>query len=173
MDFSKLEKVSIGGIELKELLINGIQVWKAASYINQIRVSTDANGNTYNVKGWKENTYVSGSGDAAKTGYESTGFIPCKVGDVVRLKNVAFKKGDANCSISFYSSKGNSRINLVQANSSWYMDTKFAGVVDSGNNYTQFTIANISGYTTGTAFIRITASTIDSTSVITINQEIK
>lgn len=174
MDFSKLEKVSIGGIELKELLINGIQVWKAASYINQIRISTDANGNIYNVKGWKENTFVYTTGDATQAGYESTGFIPCKVGDVIRLKNVTMTKGNTYARIVFYRSD-KTRINQCQMNSTWYTESCFKGVLDSNNSYTQFTItsANCSEMTSGTAFIRITANEIDSTSIITINQEIK
>ena len=174
MNLSGFKELTIGGVKLKELLINGIQVWKAISYTNQIPISTDANGNIYNGKGWKGNTRVDPSGDVTVSGYESTGFIPCKVGDVIRLKNVTMTKGNVNSRIVFYKSD-KTRINHAQCNSSWYVDTCFKGVLDSNNSYTQFTITskNCSEMTNGTAFIRITANQIDSTSIITINEEIK
>lgn len=171
IDFKNLKKLTIGGVELKQLLINGIQVWKAISYTNQIPISTDVSGAIYNGKGWKENTYIQPSGDQTLSGYESTGFIPCKVGDVIRLKNVTMTKGNAYCRIVFYKSD-KTRINHAQCNSSWYVDTCFKGVVDGNNSYTQFTIINLSEMTAGTAYIRITANHIDNNSIITINQEI-
>lgn len=174
MDLSGFKELSIGGIKLKELLINGIQVWKAVSYTNQIPISTDVNGNIYNGKGWKENTFVYTTGDATQAGYESTGFIPCKVGDVIRLKNVTMTKGNTYTRIVFYKSD-KTRINHCQMNSTWYTESCFKGVLDSNNSYTQFTITSkdCPEMTQGTAFIRITANQIDSTSIITINQEIK
>lgn len=174
IDFKNLKKLTIGGVELKQLFINGIQVWKAASYTNQIPISTDQSGAVYNGKGWKANTRVDPSGDQTVSGCESTGFIPCKVGDVIRLKNVTMPKGNANCRIVFYKSD-KTRINHAQCNSSWYVDTCFKGVLDSNNSYTKFTItsASCAEMTSGTAFIRITANHIDDNSIITINQEIK
>lgn len=174
MNFTNLKQVSIDGVELKRVYIGGVLVWDTLYYTNQIKISTDASGAVYNGKGWKENTFVYTSGDAARTGYESTGFIPCKVGDVIRLKGITMTKGDAYCRIVFFRSD-KTRINHAQGNSTWYLDTCFSGVKDSNNSYTQFTItsAKCSEMTSGTAFIRITANHIDNNSIITINQEIK
>lgn len=63
-----------------------------ANYTNQIPISTDTNGTIYNGKGYKEETRGSSSGaPSACTGGTNppffTGFIPCKKGDVIRLKN--------------------------------------------------------------------------------------
>lgn len=174
MDFRNLKQLSIGGVELKRLFIGGTLVWDTLNYTNQIKISTDTSGAIYNGKGWKENTFVYHTGDSTRAGYESTGFIPCKVGDVIRLKGVTMTKGDAYCRIAFFKSD-KTRINHAQCNSSWYVDTCFSGIKDSNNSYTQFTItsANCSEMTSGTAFIRITANHIDNNSIITINQEIK
>lgn len=48
MDFSTLKKLTIDGVELKQLLINGIQVWKASSYKNLVTNSPDVDGKPYN-----------------------------------------------------------------------------------------------------------------------------
>ena len=45
MDLTKLKKLVIGGIELKQLLINGVQVWKSG-YKNWVKYSTEADGVT-------------------------------------------------------------------------------------------------------------------------------
>lgn len=174
MDFTTLKKLTIGGVELKQLFINGVQVWKGANYTNQIPISTDASGNIYNGKGWKQNTRVDASGDVTVSGYYSTGFIPCKVGDVIRFENMPMPKGNSHCRLVFYKSD-KTRINHANLNSSWYVGTCFSGVVDSNNNYIQFTITSekCAEMTGGTAFIRITAQHIDDSSVVTINQVIE
>lgn len=45
------------------------------SYTNILPTSTDTNGNVYNGKGWKEDTYLSGGNDGSKAGIYSTGFM--------------------------------------------------------------------------------------------------
>ena len=62
------------------------------SYINQIPISTDASGNVYNGVGYKVGARCNSSGEIVDlTGGSNppfcTGFIPCKQGDVIRLKN--------------------------------------------------------------------------------------
>ena len=174
MDFSKFKNLTIGGIDLKQLFVGGIQVWKAVSYTNQIPISTDASGNVYNGKGYKDNTYVTGTGaDDTKPNYDSTGYIPCKVGDVIRLKDCNFVKGDLNCVMNFFSAKGTNRIGQVQAHSTWFTESEFKGVLDSNNHYVQFTIKSISGITAGMNYIRVTTAGLTSASVITINEEIE
>ena len=171
MDFSQLKKLTIGGIELKQLFIDGIQIWKAISYINQIPVSTDASGAIYNGKGYKEKTYINNGVEGSNSTTDSTGFIPCKVGDIIRMKNMPFSSTVAQCRISFFKSD-KTFIGQVLVSSSWYMDTKFIGVKDSNGNYTELTITNVSGITANCAFVRITAIDITADSVVTINQEI-
>ena len=47
IDFSKFKKLTIGGVELKQLFINGIRVWKSG-YKNWVKFSTE-NGGFWNV----------------------------------------------------------------------------------------------------------------------------
>lgn len=169
IDFKNLKKLTIGGVELKQLFINGIQVWKAISYTNQIPISTDKNGNIYNGKGFKENTWVNSGNEQMLNGQDSTGFIPCKVGDIVRLKNVSFDNNSYN-RLSFFKSD-KSFIGNVLGNSTWVLNTAFEGVKGSDGYYSQFKIIS-RAETANCAFLRVSCPNIDSSSIITVNQEI-
>lgn len=62
------------------------------SYVNQIPISTDTNGSIYNGTGYKSGARCNSSGAVVDlTGGSNppfiTGFIPCKQGDIIRLKN--------------------------------------------------------------------------------------
>ena len=87
IDFSGIKKLSIGGVELTQLFINGIQVWKSG-YTNWVRYSTEADGVTiYNGGlGYKDGYRIrSGGTEASSADATSTGFIPFKKGDVLRI----------------------------------------------------------------------------------------
>lgn len=171
MDFSQFKKLTIGGVELKQLLINGIQVWKAISYTNQIPISTDASGNIYNGKGYKANVFVHTNGDSSMSGYYSTGYIPCAPGSVIRLKNAPLLQGNAYCRIAFFDSN-KTRIGHANAGATYIMNTVFKGVLDSNNNYVELTVKEYSGTSAGMAYVRFTTTYLGADSVITINQEI-
>lgn len=88
MDLTKLKKLVIGGIELKQLLINGIQVWKSG-YKNWVRSSTEADGVTiYNGGLGCMYGYRMNSSGAVKeqAGANHSGYIPMTLGDVIRAK---------------------------------------------------------------------------------------
>lgn len=82
--------------------------------INQIPISTDANGNIYNGTGYKDGyRYNSSNGETEVSGYFTTGRIPVKNGDVVTLDGFVFPQttvsGGANvnfCRIVTYKSDG-------------------------------------------------------------------
>ena len=87
MDFTKIKKLTIGGVELKQLFINGIQVWKSG-YKNWVKYSTEADGVTvYNGGlGYKENYRIrSGGAESESSNCVCTGFIPFKKGDILRI----------------------------------------------------------------------------------------
>lgn len=91
MDFPKFKKLSIGGVELKQLFINGIQVWKSG-YKNWVKYSTEADGVTiYNGGlGCMYNYRMNSSGEVKQqTGANHTGYIPMTFGDVIRAKGSA------------------------------------------------------------------------------------
>ena len=173
IDFSGFKSLNIGGVELTQLFINGVQVWSGGvSYKNQIPISTDASGAVYNSKGWKENTWVNGGNENYNWGTYATGFIPCKVGDVIRLKNVTFNTSNSYGRLSFFKSD-KTYIGQVQSNGTWYLDTEFKGVKDTSGNYVEWTIKSVSGISANCAFIRITAQGLTNASIITINEPIE
>ena len=93
MDFSKLKKLTIGGVELKQLFINGIQVWKSG-YKNWVKFSTKEDGKTiYNGGlGYKDGFRVRSGGAEAEMGNAAcTGFMPVTAGDIVRLSGYDVK----------------------------------------------------------------------------------
>lgn len=138
--------------------------------VNQIPISTDATGNIYNSIGYKKNTFVNNNGvEATSYGYYTTGYIPCSIGDVIRFLNMSFVKGDNNCRIVFYDAN-KTFLKYAGANSSYFMDTLFEGVLD-GDNYVRFTLKNQSEIS-ATAYIRICCARIAGDSVLTVNEEI-
>ena len=89
MDLTGIKKLTIGGVGLKQLFINGIQVWKSG-YKNWVPHSIDTDGSIYNGTGYKEGYRIrSGGAEAASNNVGSravcTGFIPFKMGDVLRI----------------------------------------------------------------------------------------
>ena len=107
MDFSAFKKLTIGGVELKRLLINGIQVWKAITYTNQVPISTDTDGSIFNGVGYKENVRLGSSGgisSSAQNGSVTTGFIPFPSSDatVIRMKGVEWVNAQPTYGGHFY-----------------------------------------------------------------------
>ena len=86
IDFSKIKKLTVDGIDLKSLAINGVQVWKAG-YKNWVLFSINADGTIYNNGlGYKDGYRVrSGGAEAESEASSCTGFIPFRQGDVLRI----------------------------------------------------------------------------------------
>lgn len=92
MDFRNFKKLNIGGVDLVELFINGIRVFKAG-YKNWVRYSTTEDGKTiYNGGlGYKNGYRIrSGGAEGEQAHTTCTGFIPVKAGDVVRISGCDF-----------------------------------------------------------------------------------
>lgn len=141
---------------------------KKVLYINQIPISTNADGAVISDTGYLTNTYLGSSNGAEgyNWDYECTGFIPCKVGDVVRLKNVAFSKTTNSGSnrLAFY---GSDRGFIKIYNAGETYDTQ--AVTDGSGNWTQFTVPSGAA---GAAYFRMCCNGITTASIITVNQEI-
>lgn len=131
------------------------------AYINQLPISTDADGNIYNGVGYKADTRWSGSqnAEAEYAGLYLSGYIPVTYNDTVYLKNVNFVSGGTgnNC-VQYFIEKGT-------VNSTHNYGSIDNAVYDDNGVLTQFTA-------TTTGYIRITASGFDETSVITVNEPI-
>lgn len=148
----------------------------APSYTNQLPLATDTNGSVYNGMGYASGQRLNSSG--AAEGYNGsylTGFIPVKIGDVVRLKNVTWQNGvttglnSGNQRISFYSAD---KAHLGQTNAIGLGGT-LSGVKDANGIWTQFTVKNFSGGNlANAAFFRLNCAGITAESIITVNEEI-
>lgn len=146
----------------------------ALACTNQIPISTDASGAAY---GWKKDVYFSSSDgtEAAKTNSYATGFIPAKMGDVVRLKNIKYElEATGSLLVSqqrmcFYDSNKNF-LGFINSSS-----TYFHKRVYKNNNLVQFEIDNTHGDISASqiAYFRMNAAYIGDDSIITVNEEIK
>lgn len=179
MDFSSLKKLTIGGVELKQLFIDGIQVWKSG-YKNWVRFSTEADGVTiYNGGlGYKNGYRVRSGGAEGATGHGScTGFIPVKGGDVIRFSgwDMTVKKNENAVNVS-----DSSYTNIGQAAGQGYY-----GIIL--NDYPDYALENslveekpgvykwvVPPAGSGVAYIRVSGYTLGDGSgmIVTINEEI-
>lgn len=153
---------------------------ETVSYINQIPISTDEAGNVYNSVGYRNGFRLNSSGgetDNNAAGVAVTGFIPCKNGDTIYLKNVAYIPGGTSSSayLCFY----------VEGPTSTAINVKEGLYKDNTYVFTDITTDPTTGYMTSFkivwgsmnfpegSFIRMSAPGLDSTSIITVNQPIE
>lgn len=148
MNFANLKSISIAEGIVKKIESNGSILWEeASSIINQVPISIDADGSIFNGKGWIERTRLSSSGVTKSGDYTSTtGYIPAKSGDVVRIQGVSYD--DNSDYICAYKS-----------------DFSFIGASSGNNGYTALgTVNSVNGVATLTlpnnseiAYIRVSA----------------
>ena len=143
------------------------------SYTNLLPIATDTDGAIYNSKGYKEGYRIDSSGfESEYAGFTATGFIPCSLNDIVRLKNITIQPSSSNASnqrISFYDS---SKSHICQTNANAAMN-HLSAITDTSGNIIQFTVKNFSGNDlTNVAYVRLNGTYIDSDSIITVNEEI-
>lgn len=187
MDFSKLKKLTIDGIDLKSLAINGAQVWKSG-YKNWVPFSINADGTIYNNGLGYKNGYRIRSGGAETTAARSTitGFMPVAGLDVIRVKGdgAKFKNSTADNAINVFDA-GFNNLGQIVGNS----DTGYGVFEASGKlaAYNAKTVVQRDGFwewtvppsSSGIAYIRVTCSTnSDQNStyaelIVTINEEIE
>lgn len=86
----ELKSLTVDGVALKKLTIEGVPVWQAAqeaAYTNLVPASIDTDGSIFNGGlGYLVGYRLSSSGATKEAAYNAvTGFIPAKAGDVVRI----------------------------------------------------------------------------------------
>jgi hypothetical protein len=176
MDFTKLKKLSIGGVELKQLFINGVQVWKAG-YKNWAHNAIDTDGGIYNGgKGYIDGQRLSSGGTLKEMpNSTATGFIPIKSGDVVRIGGYPWYSTTSSLN---YFNLYNSSFGLVKARTSAGISTD-TSVVSSAvikGDIIEITIANnaniaycrVNYYGSNDDIINVTGANL----VVTVNEEI-
>ena len=145
--------------------IGTLSLVEDVAIINQIPLSTDADGNLYNDgQGWKTGYRLSSSSgsESASTDVEVTGFIPAQLGDTIYIKNIAIALGGGLHNICFYDSSKTFIANSGLFASTFFGDLEINGEVASGI----ITQKNC-------AYIRISAGEITDDSIITVNQVIE
>lgn len=142
----------------------------APAYTNQIPVSADANGAVYNGTGYKSGVYLNSAGvELSGTGLVTSGYIPVKKGDIIRIKDTsrvnidttlvmaltAAKAGTANCGKT---------INAIQSSA------LYGTVTVSGNVVTWDTSGIGYYFWDNFAWLRVTTHSADA--IVTVNEEI-
>ena len=147
------------------------------SYVNVLPSAIDTDGSIYNGVGWRDGYRLASSGALEEwSGSYLTGFIPIKVGDVVRLQGVEWKSGvttglnSGMQRISFYDA---SKTHIAQATAS-SVGGVLSGVKDGNNIWTQFTVNPTMGGASlaNVAYFRLNCLKISNSSIITVNEEI-
>lgn len=188
--FSNIKKLSVDGINLVELYINGNLEWKSGPK-NWVKYSTEADGVTiYNGGlGYKDGYRVrSGGAEQTTTDTACTGFIPFKKGDVLRIYP-AFAGQNIVNAINFANAD---RANIGQMTGSGsaygictYAPDEWKSAVNNNvNGVTVIDMTNISR-TDDVAYVRITNCIAKTSSgykpiinsgaemIVTINEEIE
>ena len=167
MDFTNLKKLSIGGVELTQLLIDGIQQWEAIRYKNWIPFAIDTDKSIFNKVGYKNNSRLNSSAAVVTLdGYTVTGYIPARADDTVRVKGVAFDS--AHNSGSYFWTFDSS---FAKLKSERPADTSTADITitQEENGVLAFYLA---AYNTNVRYIRFSAYGDGANAIVTVNEEI-
>lgn len=148
------------------------------SYVNRLPLALDSDGGIYHVRGYAEGFRLDSSGaDTAEKGMYVTGFIPCKHGDYIYLKNVGFQYGAStatNQRLSFYDAQMN-HLGQTNANaaSGIRLEGKYVTVIDAKNRYVRLAAGDSPIDCTNAAFFRLNGTYLGEDSVITVNEPIE
>lgn len=174
MDFTKTKKLTIGGVELKQLLVGGIQVWKSG-YKNWVKYSTEADGVTiYNGGlGYKDGYRIrSGGAEAAQTGGRITGYVPVAAGDVVRLYGWNFSYANATNAVNFSDGSFANLGQFTQQPAGYGICSGNIPKVTVTNDVYQFTVPNNANIRNMRVSAQHGYNTLPPDMIVTINEEI-
>ena len=159
---------------------DGAVLWKkGSSYTNLLPLATDTDRKTiYQGKGYITGYRLSSSSGGLSKADDmcASGFIPCKVGDVLRIKGTKPKYGITSYVMTFNSA--NTKVNAQglpqdqQQPPDWSNVFKLPWCGYDAISNTLTIILSSDSFGTGWNAIRFSASTIDENTVVTINQEI-
>lgn len=138
------------------------------------RTASTACDNALNTVGYQENTRLSTSTGSEVTayGWDMTGYIPAKVGDVIRLENVSWKPTDENgASGGIFWFTEEKEFNTHRTTVTAEDLANWNPVFDENGNIVQITLP--SGVRSSTRYIRIVCQDINTSSIVTVNEEIQ
>ena len=174
-------KVTMGGTDITSSAVSGGTinisnvtgniVITAKAITNQIKASTDVDGNPYNGgQGWKTGyrLSLSGGGESAYSNFEVIGFVPVTRNSVIRLKNVAILSDNYHGIVGYDANRNKiTSPDCKTGLSSIFTNSPVDGVYTSSPLYAYGIFASDS-----LAYIRICSSDINDTSILTIDEEI-
>lgn len=178
MNLTDLKELTVDGIKLVELYINGVLVWKSG-YKNWVKYSTEADGKTIfnGGLGYKNGYRVrSGGAERAQADATCTGFIPVKAGDVIGIGGAQLGGNSNSNAINVYDA---SHTNLGQVVENY--NGNGYGIFADGvlSNWNKGTVKNGCFYWTvpsgeNIACVRVTArmNGNGANMIVTVNEEI-
>jgi hypothetical protein len=176
MDFSTIKAITIPEGVVKKISIGNNIIWEEpSSYKNWVPYSINTDGSIFNGTGWIGKTRLSSSGATKSADYASTtGYIPAKAGDVVRIAGTGWL--DSNYLSTNYVCTYDSDFNFIAA-------VNCGGVYGGGTVSGDLNVAVVTLKDTSTiAYIRVSSSDASGNPVgvdgpgdnliVTINEEI-
>ena len=155
-----------------------------AGYTNLVPTSTDTDGSIYNGTGYKDNVRLSSSGGVsgtAQTGSVTTGFIPCKNTDIIRMKGAEWVSLVPSATyghyyIGFYDSN-KTKLDVLSADGNSGGTFGDVTTYDETTNITTFDLnafsAAFATAIANAAYFRINAYGKGADLIVTVNEEIK
>lgn len=150
------------------------------SYTNLVPTSITPQGEIYEGVGYKDGIRISSSGsESAQAGATTTGFIPCVLGDTIRIAGALWNKADTSISCAFmgydasFNLLGTQDGRIVNAYGAFakngsvyvYKIGDAAQVISGSGAYSKITSSNV-------RYIRITAAGAGASLIVTKNEEI-
>lgn len=152
-----------------------------AQFTNLVPTSTDTDGSVYNGTGYKENVRLSSSGGVSSetlTGSVTTGFIPCTVNDVIRMKGATWLD-NANPHLYYLHFYTSDKTFITESLSANNYDGAYANGVsityDEEAGVTTFDVtdgSDFAGRLTDAAYFRLNAYGKGADLILTVNEEI-
>lgn len=168
-DAKTIHVVRIGRGESRDITVTTTIV----KYTNKLPTAIGFDGTILDGQGYRENVRLSTSSNAysSVTGYDCTGMIEAKQGDVISLKNVTFK-ADTSEYPRVSSRKANYDAILNSKLKDFATDApEFKPVYDAENNIVQFTVPTWNSLAE-IKYIILCGQDFNSESIITVNEEI-
>lgn len=143
----------------------------APAYTNRIPLSVDASGAVYNGTGYKSGVYLNSAGEELSgSGVATSGYIPVKKGDIIRIKDTSQAGIDTTLTLTLTAAKAGSA-NCGKTIANIQSGTAYGKITVNGNEATWDTSGISYYFWNDFAWLRVTTHSADA--VVTVNEEIK
>lgn len=143
----------------------------APAYTNQIPLSVDASGAVYNGTGYKSGVYLNSAGEELSgSGVATSGYIPVKKGDIIRIKDTSQAGIDTTLTLALTAAKAGAA-NCGKTIANIQGGTAYGKITVSGNEATWDTSGISYYFWNDFAWLRVTTHSADA--VVTVNEAIQ